>query len=523
VSAEEAAFDWIVVGSGFGASPVALRLCERGYRVLLLEKGDSFREEDFAHTNWNLRRYFWLPWLGCRGILRLSFFRHATVLTGVGLGGGSLGYAATHPYPHDDFFRAASWAHLADWKTELAAHYATARRMLGVASVPFDTPVDGVLRTLASEDGAAHRYRPTEVAVWFGAEGETVPDPYFGGEGPERTGCRRCGGCMTGCRFGAKNSLDKNYLWLARRRGLQIRCRTEAVAIRPRKGGGYVVEAREGAWPPLRRTRRWAANRVVLAAGVLGTLDLLYRMQRDPEGLPHLSRRLGEGVRTNEEAILYVVSQRRDVDHSRGVAIGSIYDTDERSSLEPVRYSAGSGVFRALMWPMVTGRRPLTRVLRLFGVVLRRPLRFLRAYLVPDFSRFSTVLLYMRSIDTTLRLAPGRFFPWLGTRISGGPPPRGSLPEASVLAERVAQKIDGTALSGVTETLFDIPTTAHILGGCCMGATPEEGVIDVHHEVFGYPGLYVVDGSALSANPGVNPSLTIAALAERFASAIPPR
>jgi cholesterol oxidase len=514
------AHDFVVIGSGFGGSVSALRLVEKGYRVLLLEKGRRFAPDDFPKTNWDLRRWMWMPELGMRGIFKMSFFPHLTVVHGVGYGGGSLVYANTLPVPKDGFFTATSWGTLADWKGELAAHYATARRMLGATRNPNVTYVDEVIRDVARDMGREADFHPTDVAVYFGEPGKTVPDPFFGGEGPERTGCISCGACMTGCRYGAKNTLDRNYLYLAEKRGLEVLTETEVTAVRPAGGGGYLVEARGG--------RVFEAKNVVFAGGVLGTLDLLLRMKADPSGLPRLSDRLGERVRTNSESLIEVVSQRRDHDLSKGIAIGSILETDDHSHLEPTRYGAGSGFFRLLAAPHVAGASFWTRMANLAGTVVRHPLKLLRAVTVPDFARYSVILLYMRALEGSLRMKLGRalttgFATGLTTELGEGAAPTASIPEATELARRVAEKLDGLPVSLVTETAFGVPTTAHILGGCCMGASAEDGVIDRDHRVFGYEGLWVIDGSAISANPGVNPSLTITALAERAMSRIPPR
>jgi len=514
--------DFLVIGSGFGGSVSALRLVEKGYRVVLLEKGRRLGPADFPRSNWNLKRWLWMPGLGFRGLFKLTFLRHVTVLSGVGVGGGSLVYANTLPVPEDDFFTAPSWRRLADWKSELAPHYATVRKMLGAAENPYTTPADEVIRQVGRDIGRPDGdFRRSPVAVWFGEPGLTVPDPYFGGEGPERTGCTQCGGCMVGCRHGAKNSLDRNYLWFAEKRGLVLEADTEATWVRELPGGGYQVDALQGASRTGRTPRSWKARRVVFAGGVLGTIPLLLRLRAHPEGLPRLSPRVGEFVRTNSEALLGVVSGQRDVDHSRGIAIGSVLHTDDHSHLEPVRYPSGSGFFRLLVAPHAAGRTALARVLRAIGEGLRHPVRALRALLVLDWARHTVILLYMRTLEGHLkmRLGPGGR---LATSVSGGAAPSASIPEATDLVRRVGEKVDGLPQGLVTELLLGTPTTAHILGGACMGATPEEGVIDSRHRVFGHEGLYVIDGAAISANPGVNPSLTIAALAERAMSFVPP-
>lgn len=511
-------YDYIVVGSGFGGSVSGLRLTEKGYRVLMLEKGRELEAADFPKSNWNLKRWLWFPRLGWRGLFQMTFFRHVTVLSGVGVGGGSLVYANTLPIPKKAFFEQDSWAHLAAWEHELAPHYVTVRRMLGATQNPTLTPVDRLMKSVAEDMGK--EFEKTHVAVYFGEPDKTVPDPYFDGEGPERTGCNYCGGCMLGCRFGSKNTLDKNYLYFARKKGMQLQADTEVTAVRALAGGGYRVEALVGRSLLFRKKQVFTARNVVLAGGVLGTVELLLRMQADPDGLPRLSDKLGDTVRTNSESLIGVVGQKRDNDLSRGIAIGSIIQTDEHSHVEPVRYPAGSNFFKTLMAPHVPGEQSLVRIARMFGLAVRHPLKLLKTVLVPDMSKYSIILLYMRSAEGTLRMRLG-LGNGLSTGLSTGKAPSASIPEATDIAERVAEKLDGMPMSLVTETVFNVPTTAHILGGCCMGDGPDSGVIDHRHRVFGHEGLYVIDGSAVSANPGVNPSLTIAALAERAMTFIP--
>jgi len=521
-------WDFIVIGSGFGGSVSALRLTEKGYRVLVLEKGRRLRTGDFPKTNWNLKKFFWLPQVGCRGLFKMTFLGHVTALTGVGVGGGSLVYANTLPIPKDPFFEAPSWGGLASWKVELAEHYKTALRMLGATRNPNMTFPDEVIRQVGKEIGREDGFEQTDVAVYFGKPEETVPDPFFGGEGPERTGCKSCGGCMIGCNYGAKNTLDKNYLHLAERKRLTIEADTEVTWVRPLPEGGYEIEARHGtrnvqAW---NEKKTYRTGNVVFAGGVLGTVPLLLELKESPEGLPGLSRRIGDFVRTNSEALIGVVTQRRDKDLSQGIAIGSILHTDDHSHLEPVRYSAGSGVFRTLMLPMAPGDSIGERFLNALKLVARQPLRTIRTYLVPDWAKYNMILLHMRTVEGHIRMRLGRswrtgFQRWAVTTKGDGPPAKAWSPEANDLATRVARLIDGYPTSLLTETVLGIPTTAHILGGCPMGDSPENGAIDHRHRLFGYEGLWVVDGSAISANPGVNPSLTITALAERAMTFIP--
>ena len=532
----EEPWDWVIIGSGFGGSVAGLRLSQKGYRVLMLEKGKRFGPEDFPKTNWQLRKWLWSPRFGCRGLFQISFFRHLTAFSGVGVGGGSLVYANTLPTPPREFFEASSWAHLADWEQELAPHYDTAKGMLGATETPFRTPPDEALARLAVSRGQEELFRATQVGVFFGEEGnegEPVPDPYFGGKGPVRSGCTACGGCMIGCRVGAKNSLDKNYLYLAEREGLTILPETEAMAVRRLEEGGYRIETRSTkAKPWWRKGSSMAtvqAKRVVFAGGVLGTVPLLLQMQADAEGLPNLSPRLGSQVRTNSEALLGVTTQDRKADLSQGIAIGSILQTDARSHLEPVRYPAGSGFFRLLMAPHAPGK---TFAKRLFGSLknfARRPWSWIRVYLVRDWAKSTSILLYMRTEDATLNLGLGRSgrngrstgAAAVRTAPGTGHPPTANLPEATELLQGMSRELDGVGGSLVTEAVMGIPSTAHVLGGCTMGATAGEGVIDAQHRLFGHPDCLVVDGSAISANPGVNPSLTITAMAERALSAIP--
>ena len=518
-------YDWIIVGSGFGGSVSALRLAEKGYRVLVIEKGRRFAPGDFPKTNWNVRKFMWNPGLGMTGPFKLSFFRHITIAHGVGVGGGSLVYANTLPVPKKDFFELGSWAGLADWEQELAPHYVTAQRMLGAARNPYTTVADTLMAEVADEMGRAEHFHPAQVGVWFGQPGKTVPDPYFDGEGPPRTGCIQCGACMTGCRHGAKNTLDKNYLWLAERRGVTVLPETRVDALRP-MDGGYVVETVRSLG--LRKhPQRFRSRRVMLSGGVLGTMELLLKMKEDPQGLPALSDRVGDFVRTNSESLIGVISGKRALDLSKGIAIGSILHTDAHSHVEPVRYGAGSGLFRILTLPHAPGTNLPSRVGALVRHVARHPIRHLKTLTAPDYAKNSLILLYMRTHDGALRFELGRnpgsaFRTGLTTTLTAGEPPRAYIPEATEIARRFEEKLDGTAATMFAETLFNVPTTAHILGGACIGANADDGVIDIDHQVHNYPGLYVCDGSAVSANPGVNPSLTITAMTERAMSRIAP-
>lgn len=514
-------YDWIIVGSGFGGSTSAHRLTQKGYRVLVIEKGRRWQPEDFPKNNWNIKDWIWQPQVGLRGIFQMTFLKHMTVYSGVGVGGGSLVYANTLPTPTKEFFEADSWGHLANWQTELEPHYKTAKKMLGAAENPLETRGDRIIQDIAKEIGREGHYFPSEVAVFFGKAGQEVPDPYFDGEGPNRVGCTHCGACMTGCRVGAKNTLDKNYLYLAEKHGAEVLPETEVTHIAPNEGGGYRVKTESAAG-----NVEYTSDRLIMSGGVMGTIPLLLRMKDDPNGLPKLSDKLGSFIRSNSEALMAVVTPEKGANFSRGVAITSVLHTDEHSHIEPVRYGEGSGFFRSMLVPHAPGRTLFARFWAALLLVMRHPIRWLKAIFVPDLAKHSQILLYMRTLEGTLRMKLGRnwrtaFRRGLISELDDPEDaPKAFIPEATDLANRFADKVDGVATNTLSETVFGIPSTAHILGGACMGASADTGVISTSHEVYNYPGMYVIDGAAISANPGVNPSLTITALAERAMSLI---
>ncbi|RMH39002.1 MAG: GMC family oxidoreductase [Deltaproteobacteria bacterium] len=521
-------YDYLVIGSGFGGSVAALRLAEKGYSVAVVEMGKRWRTEDFPKSNWDARKYLWMPRLFLYGIQQLSLFRDVFVLHGAGVGGGSLVYANTLLVPPDEAFADPRWGER-DWKSELAPHYATARRMLGAVRNTHLSPPDEMLREVAADLGRAHTFHTNEVGVYFGEPGVTVPDPYFGGRGPARTGCTLCGGCMVGCRVGAKNTLDKNYLHLAEQLGVAILPETRALEVRargPGGDGGYDVRV-ERSTAVLRKRRRWLRARgVVFAAGVLGTVPLLLR-SRERGGLPRVSQALGRYVRTNSEAILAVTTTDRDADYSRGIAIQSGAFVDDRTHVEIVRYGRGQSALGLLSTVLTDGGPPWPRPLRFLAQVVRHPVRFLRLLVPYRWAERTAILLVMQPVDNWLRLRRRRrrLFPLLRTLDTDrgdGPPVPAYLPIANDVARRMAAKMPGgIPQSAITEVLFDVPTTAHILGGCPIGAGPDDGVIDDRCRVFGYERLYVVDGSMIPSNLGVNPSLTIAAMAERAMAFVP--
>jgi cholesterol oxidase len=528
---DDETFDYVIVGSGFGGSVSAMRLTEKGYRVLVLERGKRFRDQDFARSTWNIWKYLWLPAARCFGILQISPFRDVLVLHGAGVGGGSLGYANVLMEPSDELFAAPAWHHLADWKRVLRPHYDTARCMLGVAPNPRQWPADDLLREIAGELGQQHTFQPTTVGTFFGEPGVEMPDPYFGGAGPPRSGCTHCGGCMVGCRHNAKNTLVKNYLYFAERWGAVVQPEADVREIWPLRGeqpdgARYEVRYRSStAWAraPLKRVR---ARNVVVAAGTLGTMRLLFRCRDTIRSLPRISQRLGDMVRTNSEALLGVTSRSRKTDYSTGIAITSIFHADPVTTIEPVRYPAGSDLMRFLSGPLIETGSLFERLRASVADLLRRPLDFMRTHVLPGWARRTTILLVMQTEDNRIRLRLGRSpLTLLRRGLVSQPDVERSIPAKIAIGHQVtrrfAEKIGGIPSGTINEALLNIPMTAHILGGCPFGRDHHDGVVDLDCQVHNYPGLYVVDGSIVPANPGVNPSLTITALAEYAMSCLP--
>lgn len=530
-------FDWVIVGSGFGGSVSALRLAMRGDSVLLLECGRRFADHEFARSTWDLRRYFWAPSLGLRGIMRLSLFRDVFIATGAGVGGGSLGYANTLYRPNnDDFYNAPQWAQLANWKAELAPHYTTAEHMLGVTEYGPAGVTDTLIKRLGHELGVEDTFKMTRVGVFLGEPGKEVEDPYFGGEGPRRSGCTRCGECMVGCRWNAKNTLEKNYLWFAEKSGATILANREVTKLIPlnehgsadvNSSGehGWQIESEHpGAWIRRRKRVFRARKGVVLSAGALGTTRLLLR-QKLEGSLPRLSERVGDLVRTNSESILGITAPNDDHDFSQTVAISSSIFPDQKTHIEPVTYGSGGGAIGLLSTLLVGNGTRVTRPLKFLGQCLRHPVRLAKITWPHRWSRRSFLILVMQSHDSAMKLVGRRRLLRRGIRVHTRQDPTNPnptfLPIANESAERLANMIGGIAQSSVTEALFNVPTTAHLLGGCTIGKDADHGVIDAEHRAFGYENLRIIDGSSMPANVGVNPSLTITAMAERAIAQIP--
>jgi cholesterol oxidase len=520
-------YDWLVIGSGFGGSVSALRLAQKGYKVGVIECGRRFADDELPKSTWDVRKYWYAPKLGLNGIFRLTIFKDVAIASGSGVGGGSLGYANTLYRAPTRFYEDAQWAGLNDWQVALAPHYEEAERMLGVATYDEDDPADDYLREYAEEIGAAATHAKTRVGVFLGEAGVTVKDPFFGGEGPDRTGCLRCGRCMVGCPHGAKNTLVKNYLHFAEREGVKVMAERTVTDIAPldaaNGANGYkITTERSGAW--VRRGEQTiTAKGVVVAAGALGTNRLLAACRLNGS-LPHLSPRLGELVRTNSEAILAVTLPHGSPDVIRRVAItGSIYP-DPNTHIETVVYGDAGNAMWGLFTMLTADGTPLTRPLKLAGAAVRHPRTLAKTLNPRRWSERTIIVLVMQSLDNaiSLRARKGR---WGGVRLSTEQDPERPnptfIPVANAFAEWLAKRTGGIAQSSIMEAAANIPSTAHILGGAVIGEDPSKGVVDARQRVYGYQNLLITDGAAIPANVGVNPSLTITALAEHAMSHVP--
>ncbi|SOD70754.1 cholesterol oxidase [Jatrophihabitans sp. GAS493] len=519
-------YDVLVIGSGFGGSVTALRLTEKGYRVGVIEAGQRFTPHTLPKTSWDLRNFLWAPKLGMRGIQRLHLLKDVVVMAGAGVGGGSLNYANTLYEPPQPFYDDPQWRDITDWRSELAPFYAQARKMLGVTVNPSTTRSDVQMLRLAEQFGKGDTFHMTPVGVFFGRDGQKepgkrVPDPFFGGAGPERTGCIECGSCMTGCRFGAKNTLNENYLGLAERAGAQVHPLTTVTNVRPLRGGGYAVDTvRTGRWFTRRPDRTFTADHVVFAAGSFGTQTLLHKLKATT--LPKISGRLGYLTRTNSEALLGARSSEKAADYTQGVAITSSWHPDENTHIEPVRYGKGSNLMALLNTGLTDGGSRPQRLAALVKQLVTRP-KMILALRPRKWSEQVIILLVMQSLNNSITVMrrKSRFgFGGLTSTQGDGEPNPTWIPVANEAARTLAKNIDGEP-GGLWSDLLNIPMTAHFIGGCTIGASAADGVIDPYHRVYGYEGLHVVDGSALSANLGVNPSLSITAQAERAMSLWP--
>ncbi len=506
--------DVIVIGSGFGGSVSALRLVEKGYDVAVLEAGKRFRDEDFAKTSWRLRKFLWMPQLGCYGIQRIDKLKDVLILSGAGVGGGSLVYANTLYEPLDPFYKDASWGHITDWKSELAPYYDQAKRMLGVTTYPMQTPADRIMKQVAADMGVEGTFHHTPVGVLFGEPGEKVDDPFFGGAGPERNACLNCGECMTGCRHNAKNTLVKNYLYLAENNGAVVHPLTTATAVRPLPGGGYEVEYRRTN-KRFRRRRTLTAEQVVFSASTMGTQKLLHKM-KDTGVLPDVSDRLGVLTRTNSEALLGAIADGKDVDYSEGVAITSSFHPDEHTHIEPCRYGKGSNAMSLLQTVLTDGSQPTARWRLWLKEMWNQKFSVFKLYDLRHWSERTIIALVMQTHDNSITTYTkrGLFGRRLTSKQGHGAPNPAFIEPGHRAVQHMAEHMEGTPGGSIGEP-FNVPLTAHFMGGAAIGDSPETGVIDPYQRLYGYEGLHVVDGSSISANLGVNPSLTITAQAER--------
>lgn len=520
-------YDYIIIGSGFGGSVSAMRLTEKGYSVLVLEKGKRFEDKDFAKSNWQFWKYLWLPAIHAYGILQISILKGVMVLHGAGVGGGSLGYANVLEVPSDETFATPAWNQNIRWGEVLKPHYATAKRMLGVARNPKLWKADQVLRQMADNICMGHTFRPTDVGAFFGEAVVAVPDPYFGGEGPERAGCNHCGGCMVGCRHNAKNTLPKNYLYLAEKNGAEVISEAEVTDVQPSTfdHARYKVTY-QSSTSLIKHKHIVYARNVILSAGVMGTMKLLLNLRDVKKSLPRLSQRLGHMVRTNSEALLGSLARKSDINYSQGVAISSIYNYDEITRVEPVRYPDGSSLMRFLAAPLIdTDVSVGVRILKFLGWALTHPGDFAKALFLPGWAHNATILLVMQHADNRMRFRIGRsgftfFRRGLVAEEEPGYKIHARVKGSHELTRDFAKRTNGIALGSLGENLLGLPTTAHILGGAPIGRNADEGVVNECFEVHNYPGMYIIDGSIMPANPGVNPSLTITALAEYAMSRI---
>ncbi|MBT3484541.1 MAG: GMC family oxidoreductase [Desulfobacula sp.] len=516
-------FDYIVIGSGFGGSVSALRLSQKGYRVGVLEKGKEWKTKDFPETSWNLRKYFWLPVLGCYGYQMLTMFKHVCIVHGGGVGGGSLVYANQLLVPPDEVFESPDWC-IKNAKEKLMPHYKTAKKMLGANLSPQVGKADLLLKEVGMEMTGKDTFHKNDVGIFFGEPDKTIPDPYFGGKGPDRTGCTFCGACMIGCPVGAKNTLDKNYLYLAKDLGAKIIPETYVTGVKQVYGGYEVITRNTVGF--LKKEKIYKAKGVVFSGGVLGTVKLLGEC-RDKGMLPNISRELGNFVRTNSEVLIGVKSNDKITNWNDQIAITSGIYPDDNTHIEIVRFNKGSDFLLNLLTIMSGGGGKIPRVIRFLGNIVKHPFRFVKLLWPLGKATSISILLVMQTDKNHLKLEYKPRWWRFGGKSINSEIPKGFerspsyIPVANETARRLAKKMDGIPLSSFPEVVLNTSTTAHILGGCCMGDSPENGVVSSKGELFNYPGLYVADGSVVSANLGVNPSLTITALSEHIMSNIP--
>ncbi len=506
-------FDVVIIGSGFGGSVSALRLSEKGYKVAVIEAGRRFEDKDFPKTSWRLNKFLYFPRLGLNGIQRIHFLKDVLILCGAGVGGGSLVYANTLYVPPNSYFEDKQWSGITDWKTELEPFYDLAKRMLGVVDNPYFSPSDEVIKRVAEAQGRGHTFRLTPVGVHFGAgEGEATEDPFFGGVGPQRKGCTNCGECMTGCRHNAKNTLLKNYLYLAEKIGAKIFPGLTVTNLKQNADGWQVTARKSSGFG----SKKFSAKQVIVAAGTYNTQKLLLQMQET--NLPKISKRLGYLSRTNSESLVGAIMPNVDVDYSKGVAITSSFHPDEETHVEPVRYGKGSNSMGLLQTLMTDGFEASSRRKQWVRLAIKSPITLLKILNVRKWSQRTVIALVMQNVDSSVRVF--RKGNRLTSQQDSAKPNATYIPLANETVKQIAQMQGGIA-AGHYGDLIGAPFTAHFVGGCVVGDSDQTGVIDAYHRVWNYPTLHIVDGSTVTANLGVNPSLTITAQAERAMSMWP--
>ncbi len=521
-------YDFIIVGSGFGGSVSAHRLTEKGYRVAILEQGRRVTPEDIEAADADSKKFLWMPRLKLDGYFYQRFFRHTSIVGGIGVGGGSLVFAAVLLRPKKAFYEHPDWSNLGvDWEAKLAPHYDTAEKMLGRTKNPIFDKQDEYLKKTAEEMGRGDTFGPTYNGIYFGKPGEIAPDPFFDGEGPERSGCQLCGDCLSGCGKNAKNALDRNYLYFAEKQGAEIFTGRKVERIIPLENGGYKLEfvhpitGKKIAEPI-------TSEKVVVSGGVLGSLELLFN-SRDVAGtLPNLSDRLGTGVRTNSEAFAIVLSKNKNEDLTRGPAITSDFYPDDATHITQNRFPGAYSMMKTQLVPMIDDHVPWRRAIRTLGAMLIHPVSLISAWFASNWRQRLTVFTVMQHLDNQITFTFGRgrlspFRPVLKSKRVKGKEAPSYIPIGNKTGRVYAKVSNGMPANSIMESVGNLTTTSHILGGCNIGGDASQGVVDVNLEVFGHPGLYVIDGSAIPANVGVNPSLTITALAEHAMSCIPPK
>lgn len=513
-------YDYIVIGSGFGGSVSACRLSEKGYHVAVIEQGKHKRAKDFAASNWNIRKYLWAPLIKCFGPQRLFFFKDVLILGGVGVGGGSLVYANTHMTPDDKFFRNPAWAHIKDWKSVLMPFYGLAKFMLGTTKNPKLYIEDDILRQVASDMNQENSFDSTNVGVYFGEKGNQV-DPYFNGEGPLRQGCTECAGCMVGCRYNAKNTLDKNYLWFAQKNGAEIIAETKVTKIEPIHEGGYRIHTQSSTNWFAKKRRVFTTKGVVLSAGVLGSLNLLFKNRDEFKTMPNISVQLGTNVRTNSETITGAANGNKILNH--GIAISSVFQADEHTHIEICKFSDNSGAMSLMALPATDDVPNKNRGLSFLINLVRNPKTTFKWIMNPNFAKSGLFILVMQNLESSMKMIRKRGL--FGTSLQFDNESQNKIPAyipiGQEVTRRYSEKIGGIPLNSSMEVFMNMSTTAHILGGCPMGEDRETGVVNDTFALNGYDHFYVLDGSIIPCNLGVNPSLTITTLSEYAMSHIP--